>query len=306
MNINARQYYRGLNSPSNRFLQRMLSPLCGINPKVIFISRGRESARILSAAANLTGVHLLNKSQEPKKGAYHIGANGIYVEEAMIRVLSESVERYSHMTIEVDGRHKMLFASYDDMLKRNDPILPTEKFNYFMKQQLTRKGFPYQRFTTQAPLTWVQTTSLISKHKIWVPAELLFIGYKIKANLGEPFLASATTIGTASHTSPVLALRSALLELIQVDSTMGHWYTGTKTIKIEFDDRTRPLENLLRKYDALHSVTPTFYHLNNPDLPGIYFACVLEKASLPKVSVGHGSVTRLIECVTSRIEYVTG
>jgi len=52
---------------TSRLLRRMLSPICGINPELLFINRSRQSTQTVMATADLTGVHLLNGTPEPKK-----------------------------------------------------------------------------------------------------------------------------------------------------------------------------------------------------------------------------------------------
>jgi len=287
----------GLKYSTHRLLTRMLSPICGINPELFFINRARQSAHTIMATSDLTGVHLLNGTPAPKKGSYHIGGSGIYLDEAIIRVLGESVERHAQLTIMSNKPYDTVFASYDDMVKHNERLVPKETLSHFSKQQLARPGFPFQAFKSHLPCTWVRVKSLTAHHKIWIPIQFLLLCYNVKRNLGEPRIACAVTTGTATHVTPVLALRNALLELIQIDSAMGHWYTDTQAVRIILDNRTRALESLLAQYSSVHSLFPKFYCLQNPDLPGMYVACVLEQSVLPKVAIGLGADTRLINAM---------
>jgi len=287
----------GLKYSTRCLLTRMLSSICGMNPELFFINRARQSAHIIMATADITGVHLLNGTPAPKKGSYHIGGSGIYPDEAIIRSLGESVERHAQLTIMHNKQYDTVFASYDDMVKRNERLVSKETLSHFSKQQLARPGFPFQAFKSHLPCTWVRVKSLTSPHKIWAPIQSLLLCYKIKRSFGEPRIACAVTTGTATHVTPVLALRSALLELIQIDSAMGHWYTDTQAVRIIWDNRTRALENLLVQYSSVHSIVPKFYGLPNPDLPGMYVACVLEQSALPKVAIGLGADTRLIDAM---------
>jgi hypothetical protein len=90
-------------------------------------------------------------------------------------------------------------------------------------------------------------------------------------------------------------LLGALLEIIQIDSTMGHWYTDYVVPEVIFDERTKPIASLLKKYGNLEHNPARFFWLKNPDLPGISIACLLEKPenSLPRVSLGLGASTTL-------------
>jgi len=297
VNITITNTQNGLKGNTDRLLQRMLDPLCGMNPQISCIDHAHGEPSVLTMGADLCGAHILQKLPPPKRGSQHIGGSGIHLEEALIRTLGETVERYSQLVAELECQHKIIFASFDQMLKRKAVVIPAEKLNFFSSQQFARDYFPFQDFTTDKPISWVQAESFISREKVWIPAQMLFVGYKIKHDLDEPWLSAAVTTGTAAHTSPLLALRNALLELIQIDSAMGHWYSNAKAIGIEFDDRTRPLERVLMKCAKFAQLKPSFYWLDNPDLAGISVACVFRKVNLPKVAIGLGIDTCLVDAM---------
>ena len=76
---------------------------------------------------------------------------------------------------------------------------------------------------------------------------------------------------------------------------MGHWYSSYEAPEIIFDDRTKPMQAVLNKYEIGNHNNIRFFWLKNPDLAGFSIACVLEKpkSCIPRVSVGLGASTTL-------------
>jgi len=279
---------------TKKFLARQVSPLVGLIPEILYISRSARESRMMTTTGDLTGVHILSGGKVPKPGEQHIGSNGIYQDEVMIRILAETIERYAQMTSEVEMAGELVFGTMADLQAQGKPTIGYEKLQFFSAQQLARESFPFQQFTTDTPLTWLKVNSMVTHSDLWVPAQLLLVGYQVKLAQKEPWLSSAVTTGTATHTQFPLALRSALLELIQIDTAIGFWHTNTKAIEIKFDHRTRHLNRLIEKYAPNNYVKPTFYWLPSPDFTGAYIACVISSQGIPRIAVGLGADTALV------------
>ena len=138
------------------------------------------------------------------------------------------------------------------------------------------------------PIGWVRATSLIDSQPIWAPAQLVLVGYRTRESAGERTILPAVTTGTAAHTSAIRALRSALLEIIQIDAAMGHWYSSRTAPRITLDARTRSIERVLRQQFDRNAPEPEFYWLESPDLPAFAVACVIRGDPTPAVAVGLG------------------
>ena len=148
---------------------------------------------------------------------------------------------------------------------------------------------PFQRFDPTRPMAWTMVQSLTQGSTLWIPAQLLLVGYRPKTENGEPWLTAALTTGTASHTVPERAMRNALLELIQIDAAMGHWYTDARAPEIVPDDRASALVRLLERRFPHPTIVPKFYWLRSPDLPGVCITCVVRSRTvLPAIAVGLG------------------
>lgn len=288
-----------LRPSTQHLLQRMLSPLCGLTQMIGCSVRSGADPRFVVAGAELTGVHLLNRSPKPKPGFYHIGGGGALLEEAMIRSLGETVERYSQAVAEVSAGREIVMATYEELVARGEPCLSREKFSFFSEEQYARPGFPFQPFSPSGILGWIKVRQVHQPGEIYVPAQLLLTGYTPKRAQGESWLLSAVTTGTAAHTSRHLAMRGALLELIQIDAVMGHWYSATTAPRIELDERTAPLARLIEAQFGAQSARPRFHWVPSADLPGMSVACILEESNgaLPAVCVGLGSDLKLNEAM---------
>jgi thiazole/oxazole-forming peptide maturase SagD family component len=280
---------------TNQLMQRMLNPICGLVQEIGFIKRNKFGARILTAGADITGVHTLLDREDPGRGAYHTGGAGIFLNEPIIKSLGETIERYSQLIAELTSKNEFVFASYSEMTQKYDNVLQREYLDLYSFEQLNKRQFPYNKFDGSLPLTWVKITAVDKQDFYWVPAQLLFVGYHVKKYANEPWYCSAVTTGTAAHTDQASVLLNSILEIIQIDSAMGHWYTNYEAPEIILDERTRPMQAIIQKYDNAQHNSVRFFWLKNPDLKGFSIACILEKPEncIPRVSIGLGASTTL-------------
>lgn len=299
MKVTVHSHDSVLTHKTRALLHRMLSPLCGFDTRIGYTMRGAREPRFMCAGAELTGVHILNGQRKPKVGFYHIGGAGVFLEESTIRSLGETVERYSQFISEVSNRHSVVLASYDEIATRGEPVIAPDSFRLYSKEQYSRPGFPWQPFSRDCVLGWLKAPSLVRDAEIWVPAQLLLTGYAIRQDAGERWLFPAVTTGSAAHTRPELAFKNALMELIQVDSAVGHWYSAATAPEILMDERTEAIERLIKRQFYDHAPKPKFYWLANPDLPGMTVACVIRDGTgnFPAVGIGLGASLRLAEAM---------
>ena len=295
MRITQSAHSAGIAYNTHKLSQRMLNPICGLTQEIGFIKRSKFGANILTAGADIAGVHNLLNQNDPGRGAYHTGGTGIFLNEPIIKSLGETIERYSQLIAEFTKSHELIFSSYEEMHKNHSNVLEKEYIDLYSKDQLARSNFPFNAFDGKLPLSWVKVRSIHAEQSFYIPAQFLFIGYHVKKDLNEPWYSTAVTTGTAAHTELEAALLGAILEIIQIDSTMGHWYGNHEIPEIIFDNRTKPMEMLLQKYGNLSYNPVRFFWLKNPDLAGFSIACVLDRPeqSIPRVSIGLGASTTL-------------
>ena len=212
-------------------LQNMLSPLCGLSQRLGLVNRSPYEVNTFTAAGELSGVHHLLGRPEPNRGGYHIGGSGIFFDEAVIKTLAESIERYAQLMIEAEHAFEFVFKPYTELDKSAD-MLDEVYLNFFDEQQLANQTFPFSPFNKEQPLGWIKTRSALHRqYYMWVPAQLLLIAYDLKKDQGEKCLNAAVTTGTAAHVNHELSTINAILELIQIDAAMGHWYGQGKNIQ---------------------------------------------------------------------------
>ena len=284
--------------------RRMVHPMCGLDGRVGFLLRGRDEPRFVVAGGQLSGVHRL-LGQE-KAGSYHIGGVGLTRHEALVRALGESAERYCQLVSVVSGTVPVRFATIEDLRAESQEIVDPRAIAFFSHDQHARSGFLFEPAEDAARYGWVEMRRVQSGQVVLVPAQLALVGYAPCRQEGEPWLAPAMTTGTATHATAAAARRGALLELIQVDTAMGHWFGRAVAPSILLGSRLGALRRLVETWMG-RLATPSFHYLRSPDLPAHSVACLLRQRSgrRPVIAVGLGSETRLVQaCYKAMLEAV--
>lgn len=274
---------------THKLQQKMVSPLCGLVQRVSYMNRSTNDATFMTAGGELTGVHILRNQKNPGPNAYHIGGGGFLQDEPLIRVLAESAERYAQLTSALYMQSKIKFHSFQEGAAMGLKQISKNAFTLFGADQYEEEGFPFTKFSEDVPMGWIKMQSLTHEDFSYVPAQFSLVGYVPRVSKGEQWLFSAVSTGSAAHVSHTRALRSGILELIQIDAAMGHWYSDALAPRIIFDNRTKRIEKIIKKQFNTTSLIPTFYYLKSADLPGISVACIVrDDQNLPAASVGLG------------------
>lgn len=290
MKINISQPSALIKLKTQKLLSELVSPITGLDKQLGFIHRSSRDPKIISLGAVLTGVHTLFGTPDPGPGAYHIGGSGLCVEEAMIKTLAESVERYSHFMVNYSDKFECVYKSYRDMKASDQNVIDLTLLQLFSEKQFNQEHFPFQSYNQESLVGWVKLSDLNHGKNVWVPAQMLFVGYSLNHNHHEMRHFPSVTTGTAVHTDYDQALLNALMELIQIDATMGHWYSKSIAPKILLDNRARFMKNILQKCANFATYQAEFYYLSNIDLPGHVVACVfMNENAIPRVSIGLGA-----------------
>lgn len=264
----------------------MSSPLTGITQTVGFVQRGVGDHRLYIAGGEMTGVHVLHGIQPPSPGSYHIGGSGYTYDEAVIRTLGETLERYSHFAQRFESSDRLCFDSFAELSVGPTPPLVAPNQSYFTSSQLSQSRFPFEPFDPVENVQWVRCRSLHDGQSRWMAAQEAFPGYRGRP--GEPHFTAGVTTGSAAHVDVANALRNALLEVIQIDAAMGHWYGAAQAISIEPDSRLRHVMRAISRRATSDEHQNSFYWLRSADLPGFPIACVRESSELPRIAVGLG------------------
>ena len=269
--------------------RRMHNPVCGLLRSMGFLIRERAGAHMIIGSGDVTGVHILNNQPPPRPGSFHLGGSGIVPFESRIRILAETLERYAGHAAAAGGLLPVRRATWQELTADGQHCLAREDLEVFAPEQFAQPGFPFAPFAPDAPIGWVTLPSLVGGVDTLVPAQWFLLGYIPR--VGEPWMGTAVTTGTAAHTDPTRALLSALEEVVQLDAAMGHWYGSGRSVRIRHDRRTAPLRRLIDRQPAAFGLEPEFHLLPNADLPGFNVACLLRQPQgiAPRVAVGLGS-----------------
>lgn len=210
---------------------------------------------------------------------YHLSGYGLYHEEAFIKLMGESVERYGAMVAIRMFDRDFHYASAKEMADIG-PALPLEYLAIHTPEQQTQISSRLHRYSTRPPteddrIAWVKCPSLTRPGEdLWVPAQLFFLGFTTNPDEGDKLFTPSFSTGTAAHGSLENALRNAIIEAVQIDSFIINWYTDTPGRAVELDDPDlqRMLASMQLGPDSEYRVRPI--HLTRPELPlptiGIY------------------------------------
>ncbi|VAW97062.1 Streptolysin S biosynthesis protein D (SagD) [hydrothermal vent metagenome] len=240
MNLTRRYPY------STHLLEDILKSVCGEHggiAKSLLASplKYAEGLKIKSIVANMPNYHkvLLNPELDMQ---YHLSGYGLYYEEALIRLAGEAIERYSLMVAQYTLGERLQYASYREISKRGT-VIPFEYLNLFSESDYIKlnksdyKGI--KKLELDDIVGWVKCHSLIDpEHEIWVPAQMLLVGYRMNRDKNEVAFSPGFSTGTAAHSSVTKALQNAILEFIEIDALMLNWYTKRKAPAVIMDNLT--------------------------------------------------------------------
>lgn len=194
---------------------------------------------VKTVAAQMPAYHkvLLNPDLEMQ---YHLGGYGVFYEEALIRLAGEAIERYSLMVAPYTLGHTIHYATYRE-IERRGRVVPFEYLQIYSEadyERLNRGQYAgVRRLEPDDVVGWVQCPSLFDPNsEIFVPAQMLFVGYRLNREQNEVAFCPGFSTGTAAHVSVEKALQNALMEFIEIDALMLQWYTDLKARAVAMDD----------------------------------------------------------------------
>lgn len=264
-------------------LQGLIAPMVQIPPE----------PRLRSMTGNMPNYHKLTFNDPTKDVQYHLCGYGVYNEESIIRLLGESVERYAPIVTENMFKAKAVYASYNEM-KNRGTVLPLEYLNLFSadQQRMMNKLIPAysdRHVTEDDTISWISCPSLLYPgENIWVPLQLMFVGYVKDETKHESWVSPSFSTGTAAHRSTNKALLNALVEYIQIDSFVLSWYTNRKCKRIQIDDPVilQILEKVGLGESDPYEIIPLYTTLPDLDLPSVMVLLRRKDSKIPSLLLG--------------------
>lgn len=254
--------------------------------------------------------HVLKGGQDVQ---YHIIGYGSYYEEAFIKYVGESIERYASLVGSDLMKDKIEYATYKEISKKGK-TMPLKYLNVFTQQQIDeirdRKLILCDKMATEDDVIgWVKCPSLFNPdEQIYVPMQMLFIGYENDIEKKEHRHIPAFSTGTASHKSFFKALKNSLIEYIQIDAFMINWYTKRKSPRVVIDDEI--VNSILKKHNifgdkAAYEIIPLYITLDDIKLANYSVVLKRKDEKIPFMLVGvqadtnpkHGMLRGIMEAL---------
>ncbi len=235
--------------------------------------------RMRAMTATMPHYHRLIMDDPHLQVQYHLSGYGLYQEEAMIKMMGESVERYGAMVAIRLFDQDFRYAARRELAQEGE-CLPLEYLGILDPAQQALLASKLHRYTDRPPteddvIAWVKCPSLTRPGEdLWVPAQLFFLGFTTSAEHGDRLFTPSFSTGTAAHVSLENALRNALIEAVQIDSFILNWYTPhpAPQVVVDDEDALRVLAEMRLGPGSDYRVRPIY--LTRPDLPlptiGVY------------------------------------
>lgn len=207
-----------------------------VESQLLLTTQRRGAPRLNVATTNMPHYERIVVT-ESANIQYHLSGYGAYREESFLRLFGESIERYALLMAPQRWYDKIVYRSYRQMADEHD-VVPWELLVPYADEdfELLERTTVVRRSTQDDIIGWMECPSLVNPgEKVWTPVQLLSIGYKPREDLGEKAIIASFSKGSAAHISHAKALESAILEAVEADAFMLHWYTELKGAELKND-----------------------------------------------------------------------
>lgn len=256
-------YYPSHTHILNNF-RRIAGHHSGMVESQLLLTTQRRGAPHLNIATNNMPHYERLVVAESADIQYHLSGYGTYREESFLKLFGENIERYALLMAAQRWTDDIVYRSHREMAEEHDVIpwdvlvpYADEDFDVLERTTVVRRSTP------DDVIGWVECPSLIEPgKKIWTPVQLLSIGYKPREDMGEKAFIASFSKGSAAHVSYSKALQSAILESIEADAFMLHWYSGLKARELHNDQL-----DFMRFVDKTFAGTPYDLRLFDMSMP---------------------------------------
>jgi thiazole/oxazole-forming peptide maturase SagD family component len=282
------------------YLDRCVSPLVGPVKGLRVANYDASSRSLITVLPELVELHRRAGVERPD---YHLGGFGFRLEESLMKALGESLERSSHFLFHRHNAHLITRGTDSGLRAAGRPHLAVADLGHFSAEQYAQPGCPVVPVDDQTVLSWLPMFDLsaggaapLSGDPVLLPAQGVLAGFP---TADEPRAFVGITTGSAAHVDYPRALIGALLEMVQVDVTVGHWYSHQQAQRIDVTPGGTPriVRLLERNRAALDRAGGwcEFYWLPQPEgIPVYVVACAVRRPGrFPAVGIGHGVATDL-------------
>lgn len=144
------------------------------------------------------------------------GAGGAFTsEDARLLSIAEGVERYASC---VYDERQFVWATGREL---GGEAVDLDEFPCMSEAETRRTPVSWVKPNMDVPMRWVKSVCMLTGAIRWIPAVAVYLHLPF-ASSGERFTVPIST-GCALHTDPQLAMRNALLEVIERDAVALTW-----------------------------------------------------------------------------------
>jgi len=252
----------------------------------------------------------LNYNDEPKISIYSItiktkepffaknftlgcGGGAFETENALLKALGESIERYS---LGVYKPKIFTSKSYGNMAQ-DKYIFPIERVLETLSYPPKQKQF--FKPTEKERIKWTHSVEITSGKKVLVPAQLVYLPYVFNK---EKIIRLPNSSGAAIHNTKKKATISAIYELVERDAFLLSYFLKDKITLIDIKKSTKDLESV-QKYLEMYKLE-LYIVFTLTDMPLYTIASiVVDKTGVgPSISVGLRAGIDLEKTILGAIE----
>lgn len=206
-----------------------------INNKIYQTANPDDSVSYFAMTSEFPNYERLLENKS--KIAYHLSGYGCEREEALIRLIGESIERYSVVYAHEMMHKDIYYSSYNGLVSDDKAAMSLSYLNVFKIKENDHIKF----IGNDEIIGWVKTIDMYSQQDFYIPAQMFFLGYLNGRNYIEEKRAYfGVSTGTATHTSYRKAIENALVEYLQIDSFILSWYAkNIKVPRVLLDDKIK-------------------------------------------------------------------
>lgn len=207
---------------------------------------------------------LLHSSARFSDGVVHKGlASGFSfhsAEEALLKCLSESAERFADMTYR---ERRLVFCSYEKLAREGvDPYL-----------------FTHQPESRQKVVGWLKGTDFLTGQPCYVPAQSIYFNYR-KRKLDQADLAVPISTGCAGGFGHQSTLLRALYEVVERDAFMTTYLTKHQAPRIDLNQLQFKEVAPLLKIAARYNLEARLFDITNDLGIPTFLGCLIDRTGL--------------------------
>ena len=253
-------------------------PVTGLVRRVFEVSadpRDPEVAVVVAVLADITRYGDEEEAASDGSGA------GLEVATAYGAAVGECCERYALATVQPERFH---VASWRELPASSRPAAPSRWALFDAEQH--RRGLPFEPFTEDTRLAWIEASHLAEPRAVFVPACFVTVPYPARAEARA--VAPGISTGAACASSVEDALLGGLCELIERDTFMIAWRNRLPLPRVRVGDDHRLARVVAERFGRPHLDYAVFHTTLDLGVPS-FFGLVRDRSRKPAAVVAGGA-----------------